>query len=167
MSTADCKSLLVQAYPTTTAKQWKRISKFKNLHDEDIRLFSHPEVGQVWVNEDEEELSVDASDVRNAQASALTPADFYVAFGENPGNGPLDGAWVMAVYKPFFDKHECFDSIHLGGVMERIYPKGLEFGEDTEATFGIYQDIALDEVKRLFRDAGFLLDERVQKMHDE
>ncbi|AXH59513.1 hypothetical protein [Pseudomonas amygdali] len=167
MSTADCKDLLVETYPNTCAKAWKRAAKFKNLHNEDIRLFTHPEVGQVWVNESEQSLSTDATSIVHAQASALTAADFYVAFGDNPGDGILDGPWVMAVYKPFFDTHGHFESIHLGGVMERIYPKDLIFGEDQEATFGIYQDIPLTEVKRLFREAGFVIDEKVQALFDE
>lgn len=167
MSTADCKGLLVQSYPETTVTQWKRLTKFKNMHEQDIRVFIHPEAGKVWINECERSLSTDAASIVYAQASALTAADFYVAFGDNPDDGILDGPWVMAVYRPFFDKHGHFESIHLSGVMERIYPKELIFGEDEEATFGIYQDIPLTEVKRLFREAGFVLDEKVQALFDE
>jgi len=166
MSTSDCKTLLVEAYPTTNAKAWKRVSKFKNIHNEDIRLFSHHEVGQVWVDEEEGTLSTDPDDILNAQASTLKASDFYVAFESHLENGVQVCSSLMAVYKPYFDKHGCFDSIHLGRVMERLYPQGLICEEDSEASFCISQDFPLADLQQMFRAAGFLESDAAQKMFE-
>lgn len=166
MSTADCKDLLVEAYPNTCAKAWKRAAKFKNIHNEDIRLFTHPEIGRVWVDEEEGGLSTEPADIRNVQASSLTASDFYVAFESSIENGIVMCSSVMVVYAPYFEEHGCFDSVHLGPVVLGFFPKGLGFGEDAEASFSIPQDIPLDELKGMFRSAGFLESEAAQRLFE-
>lgn len=164
MSTADCKDLLVDAYPSTLAKEWKRVAKFKNIHSEEIRIFTHPKIGQVWVDEEEGGLSTDASDIRNVQASTLTASDFYVAFESSVENGIAVCSSLMVVYKPYFEEHGCFDSVHLGRLVLGLFPKGLSFEEDAEASFSIPQDIPLIKLQGMFRSAGFLESELVQSL---
>ncbi|WP_274644221.1 hypothetical protein [Pseudomonas serbica] len=153
MSTADCKELLVEAYPDTKAKEWKRTAKYLNGFDVEIRVFAHPVVGTVFVDEEEGEVITDPTYFETRQKSALKPSDFY--FSIDSSHDCDDQLQVYLVLKDFYDKYGHVESTHLHNAVKGFFPKGLECDEEMEACFAIYSITDPEELKQMFLDSGF------------
>lgn len=154
MSTADCKELLVEEYPATKAKEWKRTSKYLNGWNEEIRVFTHPVVGAVFVDEDEGNIMTDPTSLATRQKSSLNASDFYFSIDSSHDCG--DQIQVYLVLKDYYDKYGYVDSIHLGNSVKNLFPKGLEFDEEMEACFAIYSITDPEVIKQMFLDSGFI-----------
>lgn len=154
MSTADCKELLVEAYPDTKTKDWKRTSKYHNGFDVEIRVFTHPVVGTVFVNEDEGEVITDSTFFETRQKSAMKPSDFYFIVDSSHDMG--DQIQVFLVLRDYFDKHGYLESTHVENAVKGFFPKGLECEEEMEACFAIYSVTDPEVLKQMFVDSGFV-----------
>jgi hypothetical protein len=154
MSTADCKELLVDEYPHTKAKDWKRTAKYLNSFDEEIRVFAHPHVGTVFVDEEEGEVITDSTFFKTRQKSALKPSDFYFSIDSSHEMG--DQIQVYLVLKDYFDKHGYFESTHLENAVKGFFPKPLKCEEEMEACFAIYSITDPNVLKQMFLDSGFV-----------
>lgn len=153
MSTADCKELLVEEYPSTKAKEWKRTSKFINPWDQEIRVFVHPVIGTVFVEEEDGAIITEAERFEVQQKSALTVSDFYFSIDSSHDAG--DQIQVFIYLKKYFDMHGHIDSVHVGNVVKPFFPKDLEFDEEMESCFAIYSIQDTEVLKQKFLDSGF------------
>lgn len=154
MSTADCKDLLVEEYPSTQAKEWKRTAKYLNGWDEEIRVFTHPVVGTVFVDEEEGHTMTDPTFFATRQKSALNASDFYFSIDSSHDCG--DQIQVYLVLKDYWDKHGHVESIHVQNAVKGFFPKGLECDEEMEACFAIYSITDPEVLKQKFLDSGFI-----------
>lgn len=166
MSTADCKALLVKQYPNTQIKEWKRESKFKNVVGIEIRVFKHPTVGQVFVNEHRAEIGTDAQDMSFRKPSSFTAQEFYFSITMSDGvdfEFPAN-ALVSIVHKPFFDAEGFLDEVSLETVLNPLFPKDIECYEEMEAVFAIDEEYSFEELRAKFIEAGFCPSEALDKL---
>jgi hypothetical protein len=163
MSTADSKNLLVEQFPGTSAKEWKRETKYKNYLDEEVRRFRHPVAGVVYIDDDGNS-STDDDYIGFCQASKLKADDFYYCISMIEGDGAPCWAMASLVHRPFFDSEGYMDSIHLGHLMERLFPKDIECNEEAESAFSIEEELPLDELKAKFTAAGFVFSEALDRL---
>jgi hypothetical protein len=153
MSSADCKALLVEEYPDTKTKEWKRTSKYLNGFDEEIRVFTHPVVGSVFVNEEEGDVITDSTFFATRQKSALKASDFYFSIDSSHDMG--DQIQVYLVLKDYYDKHGHIESTHVEHAVKPLFPKGLECEEEMEACFAIFSVTDPEVLKQMFLESGF------------
>ena len=163
MSTADSKALLVEHFPGTAAKDWRREAKYKNFQDEEIRRFRHPVAGVVFID-DEGEIATSDDYIYFCQASKLTAGDFYFSISMCYGQDAPCQAMVSIVHRPFFDSEGFMDSIHLGHVMERLFPKSVSCCEEMESAFSIDEEFTAEELNTLFTTAGFAPSEALDQL---
>lgn len=163
MSTADCKTLLVQHYPHTQLKDWKRESKFKSALEDEIRRFRHPQIGAVLVNEDRETIGTDELAIEFRMHSTYNPADFYVSIvmlPEEDANFNMGAkAHVWVTYKDSFEKQDGSDDIHWSWLVKPFYPKGLHCDDAMERCFEVMEDLTEAQLRQKFLDAGFLFND--------
>lgn len=158
MSTADCKSLLVEHYPETLAKEWKRESKFKNVFEEEVRRFRHPKAGVVLVCENRNKVSTDGMNLLFRMHSTYTASDFYftvVMTTEDDFDWPHVKANVWVGYKHSRDNELYDDDLHWEWVMRSFFPKGIKMQESMECCFEIEEDLTKTQLEEMFLAAGF------------
>jgi hypothetical protein len=166
MSTEDCKALLVKQYPHTLIKEWKRESKFKNVVGTEIRVFKHPTVGQVFVNESRAEIGTDPQDMSYRKPSSFTAQEFYFSITMSDGEEfefPAT-ALVSIVHKPFFDTEGLLDEVSLETLLEPLLPKDIECYEEMDAVFAIHDELSFEELQAKFIEAGFCPSEALDNL---
>lgn len=155
MSTADCKALLAKNFPSTSAKEWRRETKYLNFDRAEIRRFSHPVAGIAFVDEEREEISSSDVSLQFRQASKLQAGDFYFSLSMCHGDEAPCNALVSFVHKHHFDTEGFMDSIHLEHVIEKFFPTGIECYEEAESVFAIHEEIPEKQLMEMFAQAGF------------
>ena len=155
MSTEDCKAILVEQYPQTMAKDWKRESKFLNVDGNEIRRFKHPEVGSVLVNEHYRRITTDELEFGFRKLSSLTAQEFYFCITMSNGEDFPAHAMVSLAYKPFFDAEGFLDDTSLESAVEKLFPKGIECYEEGESVFCIDEELSFEVIQAKFIEAGF------------
>ena len=166
MSTEDCKALLVKQYPATLIKEWKRESKFKNVVGTEIRVFKHPVVGQVFVNESRAEIGTDTQDMSYRKPSSFTAREFYFSITMSDGvdfDFPAN-ALVSIVHKPFFDAEGLLDEVSLETLLDPLFPEGVGCYEEMEAVFAIEDEYSFEELQAKFIEAGFCPSEKLDAL---
>jgi len=165
MSTADCKAILVKHYPHTSVKDWKREAKFRNLLEDEIRRFRHPEVGVVLVNEDRKEISVDEKNMFYRPHNSFQPQDFY--FCVTPYD---DYHRLYLAEKRMYDADGEMEDVHHEWIVKSILPKGMKYDEEMEAVFSIETTLSTEAIRDKFVEAGFhpseALDAEVLRNYD-
>lgn len=164
MSTSDCKSLLTARFPGTAAKEWKREIKYLNVSGYEIRRFSHPVSGVVYVHEDYEEISASDASLQFCQASKLKAQDFYFSISMCHGDDAPYHAELCIVHRHYFDTEGYVDSIHLESVVKKFFPKGIECYEEMESVFSIREELPADVLIAKFIEAGFIASSKLDKL---
>lgn len=160
MSTTDCKELLMTKFPSTSVKEWKRISKFKNYGETVIREFEHPVVGRAFVHEDWSEVITDPRNFEVRRPKELSPMDFIFGVVVVPSSYRAkypDEPYAIAffTYKDSWDSKEGFD-YHLECALKGFWPKGIKRYEACECEFEIKEELPQDELIAKFAASGFL-----------
>ena len=173
MSTADCKEMLMTKFPSTSVKEWKRISKFKNYGDTVIREFEHPVVGKVFVHEDWSEVITDPRNFEVRRPKDLVPQDFIfgvVALPSSYRQKYPDEPHAIAffTYKDAWEAKDGF-SYHLEHALRASWPKGIKINEACECEFEIREEFSHEELIARFTASGFLyrqdLDDTIAEDH--
>lgn len=162
MSTADCKQMLVEEFPATSIKEWKRTSKYLNGWKEEVRVFTHPTVGTVYVLEEEGHVITDPLHFEVRKASDLKPSDFFFFINSSGDCGPY--LQVYLVFRAYFEKNGHLESVHLQSAVERFFPEGLECEEEMEACFSVGSVDDPEALKRMFIDSGFQCSEALDRL---
>lgn len=158
MSTDHCKKLLVQHYPETLAKDWKRESKFKNLLGDDVRRFIHPTAGTALVLEWQDRVGTDVEEFAFKKASTYVASDFYfsVVIAPNSWREPNLTGQVWIAYRHSFDLIPEVDSVHWEATAKQIFPKGIKIEESMESCFEITERLTKAEITQKFVETGFI-----------
>jgi hypothetical protein len=164
MSTEDCRALLVQKYPQTLAKDWRRESKFRNINGNEIRRFKHLKVGTVFVNEHYREIATDDLEVGYRKPSSFTAPEFYFSITMNEGDDFPAHALVTLALKSFFDANGVIDCIHLESAVKTLFPKGINAYEEMESVFCIDEELTFEELQAKFIEAGFCPSEKLDSL---
>jgi hypothetical protein len=156
MSTADSKALLIQRYPDTLAKEWKRESKYKNVLEQDILRFCHPRIGTVYVADNGwNEIGTDGEQFEFKMASSYTVSDFYFGVVVLPADYAPATAQIWIAYKHSFDLIPEADDIHWEWLIKKWLPRGLDIDESMESCFEITDLLTKDQIVQKFAAAGF------------
>jgi hypothetical protein len=150
MSTEDCRELLVNLYPHTAEKEWKREAKFKNILEDEVRRFRHPVVGVVLVNEDRAAVSVDGMNMFFRPHNSFQASDFY--FSVMPYD---DGQRLYLAEKRMYDADFEMEDVHHHQAVKSFLPKGMKFDEEMEAVFSIKTKLPIEGIREKFVEAGF------------
>jgi len=153
MSSEECKAILIQEYEGTTEKEWKRVSKYKNTIGMDVRQFHHPELGDVWMLSEDDEI-VDISESKDSpllfKKGEITPASYLYTVKEgmtNPGNTD-----ILVTSVAFFQENGDGDDRHdpIPGV---LFPKAWHANEEYEGVWSV--KVPVDDVIRTLNKLGF------------
>ncbi|MHD0644198.1 hypothetical protein ACYPKM_01010 [Pseudomonas aeruginosa] len=153
MSSEECKELLSEEFPGTNEKDWKRVTKYKNHHGEEVRQFRHPEVGDVWVVDEDDELVVHRQkNVSSAfKKGELSPADYMFSVAKDTFS-PL--ACISFTLKVFYDANGHMYDQH-DAAPGSFLPKSWGAGEEMEGVWSVASEISLDDVIRELLKLGF------------
>jgi hypothetical protein len=164
MSTAACKALLAKNFPHTVLKDWKRETKYLNFEQVEIRRFAHQTVGQVYVDEDREEISLNDHSLQFRSLSMLTAQDFYFNVTMCEEDQAPCAAFVSLVHRFHFDTEGFMDSVHLWDAVRRFLPKGIDCSEEMESVFAIDNDLSKEDLIEKFVAAGFVPSESLDNL---
>jgi hypothetical protein len=164
MSTENCRALLVQKYPQTLAKDWKRESKFLNIFGNEIRRFHNSVVGSVLVDEQYRDFSTDELDIAYRKASSFSAHEFYFSISMNTGDDFPGHAMVTLALKEYFDKKGGLDCIHLGASVLKLAPKGVHMHEEMASVFCIDEELSFEVLQAKFIEAGFCPSEKLDTL---
>lgn len=112
MSTAECKNYLIKLFPDTKASGWKRVTKYKNSANQDVRVFQYNGDKMVGIVENDGVLSLvqENESLERKNANALnyhvTQEDrnaFKDGFEKVASNGLKASDYVFSVWRGFDD----------------------------------------------------------------
>lgn len=163
MNTEECKELLAAEYPDTEEKQWRRVSKYKNSFGEDIRQFSHPEIGDVWLLDDEDEADIYTSCNHSnvMKKGSIKPSDYFFTIDSNSGLN--NGMVIYFVLKQFFEGNKSLDDRHdmLPG---DLVSKSLVMVNLAESAWALKVTVSATDATKKLSELGFSQDSRLDML---
>lgn len=160
VTTSDCKKLLVKHYPETAEKEWKRLSKYKNVDEQDVREFQHPTLGKMLVIDFEDELEiVDEDAVEGERLHKKRGASDYIFSVADKGYSTLedlipDSVTVMMTPLKFWEKNRYMND-QPDYAPENFLPKEWEAEDINECGTWLFQTtLNKDEVKQTLISLG-------------
>lgn len=118
MSTADCKNFLIKLFPETKSSLWKRVTKYKNSSNQDVRVFQYngdKMVGIVESNgvlslvQENESLERKNSNSLNYHVTQEDRNGFKNGFEKVAANGLKASDYVFSVWRGFDDDIQSED----------------------------------------------------------
>lgn len=155
MSTEECKELLEDEYPDLKSKDWKRVTKYKNIMGHHVRQFSHPSGGDVWIVQDDEEFdlydSLNVGYVR--KASEISPSSYL--FSIDTSYNLCSRITINFTMADFFEEEACMDDRH-DMIPGLFLPKEWEAHEEMEAVWSVSKSLTPEAIIARMHKLGFI-----------
>jgi hypothetical protein len=110
MSTADCKNYLIKLFPDTKASGWKRVTKYKNSANQDVRVFQYNGDKMVGIVENDGVLSL-VQENESLERKNANPLNYHVTqedrnafkdgFEKVASNGLKASDYVFSIWRGF------------------------------------------------------------------
>lgn len=153
LTTDDCKEFLVEEFPDTLKKDWKRVSKYKNNLEFIVREFKHTTKGSVFLMEDlDDELEILESGSPDIEkfSGGLKPKDYIFTVLVQDGE-----PWACITRLSYWLKNG-FVNDQPDYYPLKFFPKEWEAEDVNEGGTWVFQvDMTPDELKEALLKIGF------------